>query len=373
MMSGTSVDGIDCALVDFRSDGPTLHARVLGFVERPHDDDLRSATLAVLPPASSDVQRWCELDARHGRAHAEAAVAALESLGGADLISMHGQTLFHWVVDGAARGSLQVGNPAWVAEATRLPVVSDLRSADVAAGGQGAPLASTLDALWLGDEPTAVLNLGGIANVTFVGDGPIHAGDTGPGNCLLDALAQRDFGASRDDGGGIAASGTVDEVALTRLLADPYLARPFPKSTGREVFHLGWVESLIGSDVRGADLMATLTEFTACTVAEAMRAQPNVRRIVASGGGTRNPFLMGRLAARTGITVVTSDCLGIPSQAKEAVLFALLGWLSVHGLPGVVDAVTGARRPAVLGSLTPPHGLVVGETGAITRIVVDPG
>lgn len=370
MMSGTSVDGIDAALVEFRADGDVLHARLLGQHEHRLSPTLQAQIHAVLPPAESDVATWCRLDTVIGQAYATAAAEALAELGEADLIAMHGQTLFHWVSEGRSRGSLQVGQPAWVAEATAVPVLSDLRAADIAAGGQGAPLACTLDALWLGDEPTAALNLGGIANVTVVGTGTICCGDIGPANCLLDAVARRDLGQPCDENGRVAASGAVCDDALAALLTEPYLARPLPKSTGRELFHEDWLDARLPHALSTADLLATLTEFTAITIAETLAAGPPVQRLVVSGGGTRNPYLMDRIAASVGVPVVPSDELGLPSQAKEAVLFALLGWLSAHGLPGVAPGASGASHPTVLGSLTPPGALRIAPHRPVTRLLI---
>lgn len=375
MMSGTSLDGIDAALVEFAPDGDVLHARLLGWRGDPFPDGLRERLAAVLPPATSDVATWARLEAEVGQAYATTAAAAIEELGGSDLISMHGQTLFHWVAEGRALGTLQAGNPSWVAEATGVPVLSDLRSADVAAGGQGAPLASTLDALWLGDTPTAVLNLGGIANVTIVGAGEVVAGDTGPANCLLDAAAERCFGVAYDEDGMLAHNGRVDQRALARLLAEPWFGLPLPKSTGRELFNPDWARARLAGDVPvGVDLMATFAELTARSVADALARCAPVERIVVSGGGARNGHLLGRLAVLTGLPVTSSDELGIPAQAKECVLWALLGWLSIHQLPGVLaageGAVTGARVPRVLGSLTPPSPLPP-ASAPIRRVVVD--
>lgn len=363
VMSGTSVDAIDLAVADLRPDGDTLVLTPVAHAEVPWPDALRADLLAALPPATSDVATWCRLDAEVGRALAAACVP-LAAEHRVDLIACHGQTLFHWVEDGAVRGTLQVGNPAWVHAATGVPVVSDLRSADIAAGGQGAPLASTLDALWLGDVPTAALNLGGIANITVVGpDLPTTSGDTGPASCLLDVAAEELTGQPCDSDGRLALAGTVDEAALERLLADPYYARPLPKSTGREHFHRAYVADLLGDRApTGPDLFATLTELTARTVADAVAAH-RVDRVVASGGGLRNPALLGRLRALLGVPLLTTDELGLPSDAKEAHLMALLGYLAVPG-------ATGAARPVVLGSLTPPSGVGALDHRPVLRLRV---
>lgn len=368
LSSGTSVDAIDVALADLApGDGPgALDLTPLGHLESPWDPTLRRRILAALPPAEMTVGEWCDLDTLVGQALAEAARCGLRRLGPAELVVSHGQTLFHRVEGGRALGTLQIGQSAWIHAATGLPVVHDLRAADIASGGHGAPLASLLDHLWLGDRPTAALNIGGIANITIVGVPTIVTGDTGPGNCLLDAAAHR-LGLTHDADGALAAAGTVDEAALAVLLGDPFYRDPFPRSTGREYFHAQYVEHRLheaGLPLPvDRDLFATLTELTVRTVADALSgADVAVERLVVSGGGARNPELMRRLS-RAMPSVATSGELGLSGDAKEAYLFALLGYLSVHGLPGTAplrpaDAdgprATGADRPAVLGSLTPP-------------------
>lgn len=366
LSSGTSIDAIDIALarIEPGPDPGVLRLEPLGHLECAWDGELRAALLAVLPPAQCSVAQWCQLETRVGQAFAEAAAHALSELGPADLICSHGQTLYHWVDDGRAHGTLQLGEPAWIHARTGLPVVHNLRAADIAAGGHGAPLVSLLDQLWLADQPTAVVNIGGIANVTLLGTDAHRTGDTGPGSCLLDAAANA-RGARYDADGQWARSGTPDEAALQVLLDDPYYRQPFPRSTGREYFHREYVtERLRAAGVSmpsGDDLFTTLTELTARTIGDAL-SDGQAQRLVVSGGGTRNPALMERLAG-LGIPMHTTTDLGLPSDAKEAYLFALLGYLGVAGLPGTAPAdpgqpdgrrVTGAELPAVLGSLTPP-------------------
>jgi anhydro-N-acetylmuramic acid kinase len=229
-------------------------------------------------------------------------------------------------------------------------VVSDLRAADIAAGGQGAPLAGTLDVLWLqGDTPRAALNLGGIANVTVVGGAitPVCF-DTGPANCLLDVAAAKATNGEldHDRDGALARAGTVDEALLADLLDDPYYAQPPPKSTGREHFHSEYVKS-----EPGPDLLATLTELTAVTVARALEGF-DVEEVIASGGGVRNPALMNALRRRVGVVRTTADH-GLDPAAKEAFLMALIGFLTWHGAPGVAPGLTGAHTPRVLGRISP--------------------
>ena len=382
--SGTSVDAIDVARAELNPlDDGALQLVPCGHLEVPWPQVLRDRLLAALPPGRPGVGEWCALEAETGQAFGAAAAQGLAELGPADLVASHGQTLFHDVRAGAVHSTLQIGGPAWIHAATGLPVVHDFRTADVAAGGHGAPLVSLLDQLWLGEQPTAVLNIGGIANLTLVGAGPVRTGDTGPGNCLLDAAAQ-ETGRRADVDGVLAAAGTVHQAALAVLLEDDFYRQPLPRSTGREHFHAGYVaERLAAAGVpvpQGADLFATLTELTACTVADAITGT-GVRRVVVSGGGARNPVLMARLAELLPPLRTATDA-GLDADAKEAYLFALLGYLSVHGLPGTASAdpadpdgprATGARLPAVLGSLTPPVP-VPGTTagGPVRRLVVTP-
>ncbi len=356
LISGTSLDAIDFAVADLAWRGPDIVLRLLEHGERPWPVVTRARLLAALPPAPTTMGEVCALDVLVGQAFG--AVAA--SLPGAELIASHGQNVFHWVEGGRAKGTLQLGQPAAIVEATGLPVISDFRARDVAAGGQGAPLASTLDALWLaGDRPRAALNLGGIANITVVHrpGSPVLAFDTGPASCLMDLEAHRlTSGAqSADTDGRIAASGQVRPDLLDRLLAEPYYARAAPKSTGRELFDAGYVAAHAAGlpPLSGPDLMATLAELTAATVADAC-ARHGVMEVVASGGGVRNPALMAALRRRLHpAALVASEERGLPSSAKEAVLFALLGFLTWHGVPGVAPGATGSATPRVLGRVSP--------------------
>ncbi|MEV0152405.1 anhydro-N-acetylmuramic acid kinase [Micromonospora sp. NPDC050686] len=361
LMSGTSYDGVDVVAAEFTREGETLRLRPLGHRELGYDDELRDAIRALLPPAATTVEAVCRLDNRLGAVFAEAAAVGVELAGGrADAVVSPGQTVFHWVDGGVTRGTLQLGAPARVAERVGVPVLSDLRSADVAAGGQGAPLVPAFDALLL--DPAggarAALNLGGIANLTVVApDAPVLGYDVGPANALLDAAARRLLGRPRDTDGARAAAGRVHPGLLELLLAEPYYAAPAPKSTGKELFHAGYLDdrlAALAAPVAADDVLATLTELTARTVA-AECDRHRVVEVVAAGGGVRNRTLMSRLAALGAgrRRLRTTDELGIPAQAKEAYAFALLGWLSWHGLPGALPSVTGARRAAVLGSWAP--------------------
>ena len=363
LISGTSVDAIDVAAARFRVEGDTLVGAKLGHRELAWDPVTRGRILAALPPAPVGMAEVCALDVLIGAAFADAAVAGMRKIAGgaADLIASHGQTLFHLVEGGRARGTLQLGQPALIAEATGLPVISDFRARDIAAGGHGAPLASTLDALWLSGEggSRAALNLGGIANITVVGP-EVLAYDTGPASCLLDLEASRITGGAQscDLDGRLALAGRVREDLLARLLAEAYYALPPPKSTGRELYDTFYVERFLDGlpAVAGPDLMATLTELTARTVADACRRH-GVVEVVASGGGVRNPALVAALQGALGpVPLVMADARGLPSDGKEAYLFALLGLLTWHGLPGAVPSATGARGPRILGRISPGAG-----------------
>ncbi|MFI7059629.1 anhydro-N-acetylmuramic acid kinase [Kribbella sp. NPDC050124] len=359
LMSGTSYDAIDAAAADLRLDGDRLVLTPLGLLSQPYPSSVRDALEGSLPPANTSMEQVCRLDTGIGQAFADVARQAVEQLcgGSADLIVSHGQTVFHWVDGGTVRGTLQLGQPAWIAEATGTTVVSDLRARDVAAGGQGAPLVSIIDVLWLRGRtgvPIA-LNLGGIANITVVHGEPV-AFDTGPANALIDAVVTELTGRPYDVDGAMAGRGRVHGELLKRLLDEPYYARSAPKSTGKELFNLaclaGALEGL-SSEVPADDLVATVTLLTARTVAEAVRRYGGTE-VVASGGGIRNPVLMHMLASELGsVPVRSTDELGLPSAAKEAYAFAVLGFLTVNGLGGTVPSCTGARHSSVLGSITP--------------------
>lgn len=365
LMSGTSCDAIDAAAADLRLEGDTLVLTPLGLVSQCYSGELRAALAAALPPAATTMEQVCRLDTAIGAAFGEVAQRANAELcgGRAELVASHGQTVFHWVDSGRVRGTLQLGQPAWIAERTGCTVVSDFRPRDVAAGGQGAPLASAFDLLWLrGRAGTSVaLNLGGIANITVAATGsdPVDpvAFDTGPANALIDAAVKEGTAGemSFDRDGQLAAAGKVDAGLLAALLTDPYYARPAPKTTGKELFHLPYLTRKLSGlpAIAFGDLIATLTALTARTVADAAR-NAGATEVIASGGGTDNPTLMAMLREQlAGVTVLTSDELGVPSAAKEAYVFAVLGFLSAHGLPGTIASCTGARHASVLGSLTP--------------------
>ena len=365
LLSGTSHDGIDVAVVDFTESDGRLHGRVLHEDSVPYSAELRARLVAALPPAPTTLAEVCELDTLIGQAFADVAADAAASVGGVDAVCSHGQTVSHWVEGDHARGTLQIGQPAWIAERLGVPVISDVRIRDITAGGHGAPLVSFLDELLLRGRSgvSGALNLGGIANITVVGDGRVSAYDIGPANALVDAVvtAERLNDLGYDEDAAIARSGRVDERLLGALLADGYYALEAPKSTGKEHFHLDYVRAAVadqGRDIPVADLVRTLTELTVRTVAADVR-RAGIGFLAVSGGGCRNPLILqGLRDALPDAEVVLADELGASADAKEAILFALIGWCTMHGVPAVVPGGTGARDPRILGTITPGAGLL---------------
>jgi anhydro-N-acetylmuramic acid kinase len=362
LLSGTSYDAIEAAAADFTLEGEELLMRPVGAISAPYSFATRDAIGRAMPPAGVGVEAVAQLDTLIGQEFAAAAERVQDEIcgGRAELIASHGQTLFHWVEEANARGSLQLGQSAWIASRTGLPVVSDLRSADIAAGGQGAPLASTFDHLLLGDSGPrrAALNLGGIANLTIVGGGlaPV-AYDTGPANALIDAAVLH-FTSGResfDREGERSRRGRIDAALLEDLLAHPYYAQTTPKSTGKEQFNLPYLLATLATfdAIEPDDVIATLTMLSARTVAREL-IDAGVAEVFASGGGTRNPALMDLLRSEAnGVVVRGIDELGVPATSKEAYVFAMIGWLTWHGLPGAIPSCTGARYASVLGRISP--------------------
>ncbi|AOW23863.1 anhydro-N-acetylmuramic acid kinase [Sphingomonas melonis TY] len=356
LMSGTSLDGIDAALIDTDGEG---EVRPLAFRGEPYSDaareQLAAATALALtfdrPRASPDIVAAGELI---DRTHAFAVHKLLRDAGvaAADVavIGYHGQTVAHRPDRG---WTWQIGDGAVLARATGIAVVSDMRSADVAAGGQGAPLLPIYHAaLTAGlERPVAVLNLGGVGNVTFVGeDGALVAFDTGPANGLIDSWVEAETGARYDADGALAASGHVDEAVLTAMLDHPYFAAPSPKSLDRNDFTIQPARGLSAAD--GA---ATLTAFTAATVAEALDQLPaRPKRLIVAGGGRHNPTLLRMIGERTGIAPEASDTLGWDGDAMEAEGFAYMAVRTLKGLPISFPGTTGVPHPLPGGRVDRP-------------------
>ncbi len=355
LMSGTSLDGVDAALIE--TDGEAL-VRPVAFVGREYDDAQR-ATLAeatrvaltltapgMLPPIAA-AERVVT------KAHAAAVQALLADAGvepgTVSVIGFHGQTVAHRPDRG---WTWQIGDAARLAALTGIRVVSDFRSADVAAGGQGAPLLPIYHAALAAglEKPVAVLNLGGVANITFIGAGELIAFDTGPANGLVDSWMERTTGARFDRDGALAASGRVDETVLAAMLDHSFFDAPPPKSLDRGDFTIQPARGLSPED--GA---ATLTAFTAATVAEALRHLPErPRRLLVAGGGRRNPVMLRMIAEATGLIPEPTDTLGWNGDAVEAEGFAYMAVRALRGLPISFPGTTGVPRPITGGIITDP-------------------
>jgi anhydro-N-acetylmuramic acid kinase len=372
LMSGTSADAIDAALVEISGAGDEIAARLLACRETPLGD-LRDPVLR-LAQGEGDAETLCRLDAALGEAFAEAAIATVAEagfeIGDLDAIGSHGQTIRHapnpeerW--GRTVSATLQIGGAAVIARRTRVPTVSDFRSADVAEGGEGAPLTPMVDWLLLRhpEKRRAIQNLGGIANVTYLPaggpSGAVKAFDTGPGNMIIDALAAIASGGAldRDEDGLIASAGVVCDPWLEDLLRDPFFSRRPPKSTGRELFgerysRRLWEEGR-SKGLSPEEILATATALTAESIARAYRDfLPGADEVVLGGGGVRNPALVREIRNRLSpLPARTHEEIGWNGDAKEAFAFAVLADRTLQGLPGNLPQVTGARRSVLLGSI----------------------
>jgi anhydro-N-acetylmuramic acid kinase len=380
LMSGTSHDGVSAAVVDLdeRSRPP---ARLIAFHTFPYPTRFRKELLEASADEKIGAAAISTLNFALGREFARAAVEvakrATVELSDVAFIGSHGHTFFHLPPRRTTRGQLastmQLGESAVIAAATGVPVVADFRTMDLALGGEGAPLAP-LAHLWLFADPKrgrVVQNIGGIGNATYLpprarlGDLDLIAFDTGPGNGMLDALASRISGGRlrMDRDGRLAARGHVNDPLLAKLMQNPYLRRRPPKSTGREEFG----PHLLGRIVADArrmkivdhDLVATVTAFTARSIADACRQfifpRGPVNQLIVTGGGAQNPTMMRMIVAELpDVEVITAPNVGVDGDALEAVAFAILGYQMLRGRPGNIPAVTGARAPAILGKLTMP-------------------
>jgi len=350
IMSGTSLDGIDVAIVEIRG----RRVVTIGFTSTPYPAKIRAAILAV-SNCETHTAAISRLNYQLAELYAKAVVAATRRYGPVELIGCHGQTIFH---EGRSN-TLQLGEAAVLAERTGLPVVSNFRARDIAAGGQGAPLVPYVDYLLFRHPKRSrvALNIGGIGNITVLPAAceprGVIAFDTGPGNMVIDALAHEHTGGrlNCDSGGKLAASGSVNRRLLDELLRDPYYRRKPPKSAGREQYGVEFIARLKAAGLAMPDLIATATVLTAATIAMAVG---RTDELIAAGGGVHNPEIMGHLAALLpGVAISTSTDHGIDADAKEAIAFAVLAHETWHGRPSNLPSATGARRPVVLGDITP--------------------
>jgi anhydro-N-acetylmuramic acid kinase len=348
VMSGTSLDGIDVAIVEIAG----RHIETVGFQSTPYSAQTRAAILAV-SDASTHTSAISRLNYQLGDLYARAVLRAVRSFGPVKLIGCHGQTIYH---EGASN-TLQIGEAAVIAERTGVPVVSNFRARDIAAGGQGAPLVPYLDYLLFRHRTRTriALNIGGIANITVIPAGArpedVVAFDTGPGNMVMDALA-RELGQRYDRGGRIAQRGHVNRKLLDELLSGPYYRRKPPKSAGREQYGAAFVDGLKKRQLPVEDLVATATVLTAATIAHAARPF-GAHELIVSGGGVHNPRIMAHLSAfLPELSISSTTDHGLSADAKEAVAFAVLAFERRRGKPANLPSATGARHPVILGDLT---------------------
>lgn len=384
MMSGTSVDSIDAVLCEVGIVSPgRLGARVLGFREHALSPELRTRIFEAFSDGPRSLSLACSLNFEIGEAFAEAAAALVSSLGvqrsSIALIASHGQTLYHVAPHmahqpGADRvaSTLQLGEPAIIAERTGIRTIADFRVADMAAGGNGAPLVPFADYHLFSrpGEGIIVHNLGGISNCTYLPASgqmdEIVAFDTGPGNMLIDAFVQSFYpGESYDRDGRHASSGTTNDLLLSKWMTTPYISAKPPKSTGRELFGVQFAQRALEENpgLNGDDLISTATEFTARSIAVNLRehvfTRGPVTEVLLAGGGAQNPELVRRIAtALPEVKVDLLDSRGVSSKARECVAFALLGYARLHNIPSNVPSATGARHPALLGKISDPSPAV---------------
>ncbi|MDM0032619.1 anhydro-N-acetylmuramic acid kinase [Variovorax sp. J22P271] len=361
LMSGTSLDGVDGVLADLSDGGITVQ----GYATAPFPVTLRAELMALNSPGSNELHRAALAGNGLARVYAQVVQQLLDDSGLAvdaiAAIGAHGQTVRHRPGEFDEVGyTLQINNPSLLAELTGIRVVADFRSRDLAAGGQGAPLVPGFHRALFArpDQAVAVLNIGGIANLSLLpaGAGTVLGFDCGPGNALIDHWCQTHIGQPYDAGGQWAASGRVLPELLARLLAEPYFAKQPPKSTGRDLFHPNWLASHLGtSEAKPSDVQATLTELTASScAAHLLRHGADSRTLIVCGGGALNQHLLARLRALLpAVEVVSSAERGLPPQEVEAAAFAWLARATLHGEAGNLASVTGARGPRVLGSLYP--------------------
>ena len=378
MMSGTSADGIDSALVKISGAPPNLKIKLLGHVKQNFPPAIRKEILRVAGQNPLTPAEFSQLHARLGHIYADAALTACKKLkispSKIDLIGNHGQTIFHQGVPtnflGAKTAStLQIGDGSVIANLTGITTVSDFRPADVALGGQGAPLVPFADyALYRYKKLGRIsLNIGGIANITVIpanaNPSEVFAFDTGPGNMLIDALVQH-FTRSRqrfDKQARLAQRGKLVSQLLDKLMQDPYLQQKPPKSTGREYFGAACVQKILALGrqycAQPNDLIRTATMFTSLSIVDALHyfvlPKIKIHQLIISGGGAHNPLLMAQLAALLpGIAIIPSSTLGIPVDAKESLAFAILAYETFHQRPSNLPSATGAKKPAILGKIS---------------------
>lgn len=373
LMSGTSVDCIDAALVSVSGSGPSTRFRQLAFVSHPYPNGFRHYVLRNSLPESGSVDTLSTLNILIAHFFADAVRAVVRKarvpLSSIDLIGSHGQTVHHIpharrVFGRSIRSTLQIGDPSTIAKLTGIVTVGDFRTGDMALGGEGAPLVPYFDFIAFRStrKNRALLNIGGIANITLLPRNctvrDVLAFDTGPGNMIVDALVKKFYGREFDENGAVAKRGKILSGLLDFMIRHPYFKRPPPKSTGREMFGKMFVDQILrrSREARREDIIATSTEFTPLTVyqqyASFLRTKCILNELIISGGGVHNEYIMEALRRYFAPAVIkTSDDLGVPSDSKEAVCFAILANETIAGNPSNVPSVTGAKSGTILGKI----------------------
>jgi len=355
LMSGTSLDGVDAVVADFSQ----RNLKVMAHAHIAFEAALRDSLLALVVSGNDEIERAGRLGRILAERYAEAVALVLArggfSVGDIQAIGCHGQTVRHRPQEGF---TVQIGNPALLAELAQIRVVADCRSRDLAAGGQGAPLVPAFHAVAFGDpaEDRSIVNIGGIANITLLPRGlPVLGFDTGPGNCLMDLWAQRHIGQPFDAGGAWAAGATSLPALLARLLKEPYFDQPPPKSSGRELFNTGWLSGFLDGSENAQSVQATLLDLTVESISRAVEtATPPAARLIVCGGGAYNGELLRRLGTRLAPREVeTSTAHGLEADQVESTAFAWLAKRAIEGKTGNLPEVTGARGPRVLGAIYP--------------------
>ena len=375
LMSGTSADGMDAALTRITGSGTDISVQLIDFVSLPYPQDIRQAILRLASGTSGGSRELCLFHFLLGQLGLEACLSVCQKAGidpkQIDLVGSHGQTLYHIpeaeeYLGHSVRGTLQLGEASVISEGIGCPVVSDFRVRDMAAGGQGAPLVPYVEYLLSRktDRNVGLQNIGGIGNITVLPANcalqDVFAFDTGPGNMVMDQLTEIITGGQMtyDQGGQLAEKGTVSEDLLRFMLEDPYLRLPPPKTTGREYYGADYVKALLQKgrslQLKDEDLVATATRFTAECISVAIQNHCAVRpdELIVGGGGSRNPVLMRQLRSCLSIPVLTNEDLGLNSDAKEAVAFAVLASECIHGHANNAPSVTGAKHPVVMGKIS---------------------
>ena len=364
LMSGTSLDGIDAVLAKI---GPNGETSAQAAVSTPFSPELRKTLFELQSPGPNELHREKQAGNTLALAYAQAALQLLKkaNLQPSDIaaIGAHGQTIRHQPHLGDLAYTHQTLNPALLAEKTGIDVIADFRSRDLAAGGHGAPLVPAFHAQqFISSENLAVLNIGGIANLTLLPKGGKVTGfDCGPGNMLMDAWIQEHQGNTFDKNGAWASQGKVNEALLKKMLSDPFFAKAPPKSTGRDDFHLAWLQEKIGTEnINAEDVQATLLQLTVQSALDALACHaPQTQKMIVCGGGTRNTALMNLLKVKAqyllknSLEITTSDSVGIDPQLVEGLAFAWLAWAHKEKRPANLPAVTGAKGPRILGACYP--------------------